>query len=311
MTHEKIDPELREFSKLFLPALKLDMSNLPTIRETFGATPLPNNVAIKREFVSCQSRSGSIEVLIFNLKPETEKPCIVHFHGGGFVLGDASVSAERNLRIALELDVTIVSVNYRLAPETNYQGSISDNYEALSWVYNKAKQLGIDRRRIAVMGESAGGGHAALLAIKARNIGDIDISFLALTYPMLDDRTGTITDNLASNDYVMWGPDANRFGWASFLGEEPGSNKVPTEAVPARIENLTNLPPTFIATGDLDLFYNESLAFADRLKQANVEVETLVLPGAFHCFDFVEEAQVTKIYLNALKSALMKNLNMN
>ena len=98
----------------------------------------------------------------------------------------------RNLQeLAAELDCAIVSVDYRLAPETRYSGSVEDNYAGLRWVYAHAAELGIDPRRIAVMGESAGGGHAALLAQALRDRGEVPVLFQALLYPMLDDRTGS------------------------------------------------------------------------------------------------------------------------
>jgi acetyl esterase/lipase len=213
--------------------------------------------------------------------------------------------------MAVALNCVIVTVEYRLAPETTFKGSIEDNYTALKWVYRNAAQLGIDRNRIAVMGESAGGGHAALLAIAARERGEVPLVFQALVYPMLDDRTGTVTTPTAPIGTLVWTSSQNRFGWQSFLGRTPGTANIPSAAVPARQASLKGLPPAFIGVGSIDLFVDEDVDYARRLIDSGVETELLVVPGAFHGFDGLAAEtsiarQFTAAKLEALRQAFAK-----
>jgi acetyl esterase/lipase len=135
-----------------------------------------------------------------------------------------------------------VSVDYRLAPETRFPGALEDCYAALVWLHAQAEQLGVDRARIAIGGESAGGGHAAALSILMRTRGEVPICFQLLDSPMLDDRTGSSRDPHPYCGEFVWTPASSRFGWHSLLGVEPGGPNVPTEAVPARAKDLSGLP---------------------------------------------------------------------
>jgi acetyl esterase/lipase len=102
-------------------------------------------------------------------KPGATRPAILHMHGGGYVSGSAKMWMPQLTKIAAALDCVVVTVDYRLAPATPYPGSLEDNYAALKWLHDNAADLGVDRTRIAVMGESAGGGHAAMLTIAAKS----------------------------------------------------------------------------------------------------------------------------------------------
>jgi acetyl esterase/lipase len=175
-------------------------------------------------------------------------------------------------------------------------------------MHENAAEIGADPARIAILGESAGGGHAAMLAIAARDKGSYPICFQALIYPMLDDRTGTSRDVPEHIGAFGWNAETNRFGWECFLGQTPGTDSVPAEAVPARVENLAGLPPTFIGIGTLDLFVAENLAFATRLIEAAVPTELVVVPGAIHGFDTLAKEsgaarRFTSIKLAALRRA--------
>ena len=158
------------------------------------------------------------------------------------------------------------------------------------------------------MGESAGGGHAALVAIKARDRGEIPLVFQSLVYPMLDDRTGSTVRMPPHIATVGWTAAENRLGWNSFLGVEAGGTSVPARAVPARHENLAGLVPAWIGVGGVDLFVSEDIEYARRLTLANVPTELLVVPGGFHGFDRMAPttslAQAfTRLKLDALRRA--------
>jgi len=231
------------------------------------------------------------------------KPGVLHIHGGGFVTGSAEFGLRPLQEIALAVDCVIVSVDYRLAPETRFPGALEDNYAALKWLYTHAGELGVDRSRLAVMGESAGGGHAAMLAIAARDRGEVQITYQSLIYPMLDDRTGSSRPAPPQVGQILWRPADNRFGWTSLLGVPAGSADAPPGSVPARVENLRGLPPAFIAVGSIDLFVDEDIDYARRLIAAGVPAELHVYPGCFHGFNAFP-TEITRQYNEALRVAL-------
>lgn len=209
-------------------------------------------------------------------------------------------------RVSSELNCLVVSVDYRLAPETPFPGALEDSYATLRWLHLHANTLGIDTSRIAVMGESAGGGHAASLAIAARDRGEYPLCMQVLIYPMLDDRTGCNADESWSGHF-LWNAASNRVAWKALLNTEPGGNDVPEGAVPARIADLSLLPKTWIGVGSLDLFQAESVTYAQRLQSASVETELHIQRGAFHGFDLVARKTLpAELFTNAWIHALGK-----
>jgi triacylglycerol lipase len=176
----------------------------------------------------------------------------------------------------------------------------------LAWLQRNAEELGLDPERIAIRGESAGGGIAAGLAIMARDRGGPPICFQLLIYPMLDDRTVTGDPHPYAGEFV-WDRPSNHFGWQCWLGVAPGSSEVPPLAAPARVENLAGLPPTFIATAALDMFAEENLEYARRLLRAGVPTELYLAPGAFHGFEaMAPEADVSKRFIALVDNALKR-----
>jgi triacylglycerol lipase len=184
---------------------------------------------------------------------------------------------------------------------------VEDCYAALQWLHANAGELGVDPARIAIRGESAGGGLAAALALLARDRGGPAIAHQNLIYPMLDDRT-CITRLPAHLGAFVWTPQANAFGWRSLLGQEPGAADISPYAAPARAEDLAGLPPAFIAVGALDLFLIEDMDYARRLIEAKVATELHVYPSAYHGFDVLPDAapvrQMKKDAVGALRKAL-------
>ena len=217
--------------------------------------------------------------------PQGTRPAILHLHGGGFVAGGAEASLWRTQALARDTGALVVSVEYRLAPETPFPGALADTYAALAWLNASAAELGVDRARIALVGDSAGGGHAAMLALATRDRGEYALAGQALVYPMLDDRTGSTARQQPPQGAVLWNEQRNRFGWGSLLGLPAGSDTVPAGSVPAREQDLARLPPTWIGVGSIDLFADEDIDYARRLAAAGVLVRLNVVPGAFHLFD--------------------------
>ena len=253
--------------------------------------------------------AGAPDVRLFIVDPEpgtTGRPVLLHLHGGGYLMQNPGHFPIIQT-IAQRCGCVVVSVDYRLAPETIYPGALDDNYAALEWVYRNADSLGVDRTRIAVGGESAGGGHAAALALRARDRQEVPILFQMLIYPMLDDRTGSTHRIPAHMGRHIWNETSNRFAWSALLGVPAGSEEVLPGSVPGRVENLAGLPPTWLGTGALDLFADETIAYARRLLHAGVPTELAVYPGGYHAFDLIApDASISKRFRGEWLGALQR-----
>ena len=304
------DPELREAARgmlrqTFPPPTR---ETLPAMRASWAPPPLLDAPAPAVALQTIPGLAGApdVAVEVIGAKPSTSgRPAILHIHGGGMISGRARNMTAFCQTLSAEFDAVVVNVDYRLAPETPFPGPVFDNYAALEWMAANAGPLGIDPARIAVMGESAGGGLAALVGLMARDRGKVRVRHLVMLYPMLDDRTGSTRTAPPHIGTVGWSAQANRFGWSCFLGVPAGSAKVPENSVPARVADVEGLASSFIGVGALDLFVEEDLDFARRLIAAGVPTRVHVTPGAFHAFDFVvPQARVSREFTQAWKSSL-------
>ena len=294
-----IDPELDPALRA-LPPLVLDATTLHEVRVArtamYAQAPAPVSKAVVETFV-VPSVDDAPPVRVVSYRPaQTDGPlaALLHIHGGGYILGSPSMMDAANHGLAMALGCRVLSVDYRLAPETPFPGALEDCFSVLNWICREADALKVDASRIGVKGESAGGGLAAALALLARDRGGPRLAFQHLIYPMLDDRTGSEADPHPFTGQYAWTPENNRFGWGSYLGRPPGEADGSAYAAPARAADLTNLPPTFIAVGGLDLFLDENIHYAHRLSRAGVSVELHIYPGAFHGFQRVREAAVAQ-----------------
>ena len=302
-----VDPELVAALRQ-VPAMELTADMVAEFRQTPSMPPLPAPAPqpVERRI---PGPAGAPEVRLWIVDPapaEKSKPALLHLHGGGLMMPDPML-APRIQTIATDCRCVVVSVDYRLAPETRHPGALEDNYAALAWLHAHAGELGVDRSRIAVGGESAGGGLAANLAIHTRERGEIPICFQLLIYPQLDDRTGSARLVPPAIGHFLWDAGANRLAWSSLLGEPAGSSKVPAAAVPARVESVVGLPPAWIGVGAIDLFVEEDMEYARRLVHAGVATELVVVPGAYHGFDvLVPDAAASRRFTASWKAALRK-----
>ncbi|WP_232011133.1 alpha/beta hydrolase [Mycobacterium shigaense] len=213
------------------------------------------------------------------------RPALLWIHGGGMILGSPQLEAGGYGPLADELDVVVVSPDYRLAPEHPFPAALDDCMTALHWMRDHAEELGLDPDRIAVIGSSAGGGLSAAVAQRAHDEG-IALRAQILCYPMLDDRTA-LRDNHCGRGRFMWTAQSNRFGWTAYLGRPPRLSDAPEYAAPARRTDLSGLAPAWIGVGTLDLFYDESVAYAEALRASGVPCELLVVPGMYHGADIM------------------------
>jgi len=310
-----VDPEIAPLLEVF-PPLNLSAEILPLLRQG-QAAPIPDTpdpeelfpgVVVSEERAPGEDGDPEVRVLLYRPRKQADAaPGLVWMHGGGYVMGQAEADDLLCRRIADETGAVIASVDYRLAPETPAPGPLHDCYAVLRWLHGSADTHGLDPARIAIGGASAGGGLAAALAILARDRAELGVSFQALVYPMLDDRTGSTTEPHPYAGDFIWTPNDNVFGWSSLLGGKPGSADVSAYSAAARVESVAGLPPTYLSVGALDLFAEEDLAYATRLLRAGVPTEFHLYPGAFHAYDLVPTATVTQSHLRDLIGALQRH----
>jgi len=207
----------------------------------------------------------------------------LYLHGGGMILGSVTLYDAPIARYVSASGVPMLAVDYRLAPEHPDPTPVEDVYAGLRWLHDHAAELGVDPARIAVMGDSAGGGLAAGVTLLARDRGGPAVAHQILIFPMLDDRTTTPDPELVP--FATWNYEDNTTGWAALLGDRAGGPDVSPYAAPARAADLTGLPPTYLEVGQLDIFRDEDLDYARRLGAAGVDVEFHLHPGVPHEFE--------------------------
>lgn len=210
----------------------------------------------------------------------------LYLHGGGMIFGLEHVGRLYDLAVrdyVAASGVPMLVVDYRVAPEHPHPTPVEDCYAALCWLAANASSLGVEPDRIAVMGDSAGGGLAAAVCLLARDRGGPAVAQQILIYPMLDDRAATPDSSLLP--YLTWTYDDNATGWGALLGADAGSASVSPYAAPAHATDLSGLPDAYLDVGDLDIFRREDIAYATRLADAGVPTELHVYPGCPHAFE--------------------------
>jgi len=283
----KIHPDLQPAARK-TPQFLFNIKNLWLINLLMRLMPTPKapeDIMIENVFISGQDDRTRIRLRVYKPKSiSAPTPALLWLHGGGYVMGKPEMDDLSCAEYVRALGIVVVSVDYRCAPKHPFPAGLDDCYDALKWIVSHAEELHVDPKRIALGGNSAGGGLAAALAQLAHDRQEIKPVFQLLIYPMLDDRTVLRTDIDDSNN-VTWNHKSNQFGWESYLGQECGAGNVPAYSVPARRSDLSGLPPAWIGVGDLDIFHAEDVAYAQRLKECGIECEIEVVSGAFHGFD--------------------------
>ena len=280
----------RKLTRLLLPLL------LPK-------TKAPQGVTI--EWV--KAASGQ-KLRVYTPAGSKTRAALLYIHGGGMMIGAPQMDDGLLSNLAAELDIPIVSPEYRLAPEPPYPAPIDDCHEAWQWLLTNSSKLGIDTSRIAIGGESAGGGLAAGLVLRIHDEGGQRPIAQWLLCPMLDDRTAQ-DRSLDGIDHFIWNNKLNLAGWSSYLSTKFGTDQVPSYAGPARRVDFNGLPKAWIGVGDVELFYQEDKKYAENLKAAGVPCELDVVPGGPHAFEgMAPDAQVSKDYMARAKSWLKASL---
>lgn len=276
----RVDPELRQAVRR-VPVLTLRWRWLRRLVRATLRRFLPDTVVDGVRFQDLDV--DGLAVRVYRPESGASGAGLLWIHGGGFVMGLHTQDHRFCSRIARDLGMVVVSVDYRLAPDDPFPAAIDDCAAAWDWFQRSHADLGVDPARIAVGGQSAGGGLAACLAHRILDQGGIQPRAQLLFCPMLDDRTAARTE-LDDTRHWIWDNPDNRFGWSAYLGHEPGLPTVPY-AVAARREDLAGLPPAWVGVGDIDLFHEENSDYAQRLRDAGVDCDLDIVPGAPHGFE--------------------------
>jgi acetyl esterase/lipase len=256
----------------------------PVIGAAGAAQPMPADVTTSEHHATADD-GAQVRMRWYVKDGAAPGSAVLFFHGGGYIFGHIDLFDGPVARYVSASGVPMLSVEYRRAPEHPFPTPLEDAYAALRWLHQHAAELRVDRDRIGVMGDSAGGGMAAALTILARERGGPGIARQILLMPMLDDRTTTPDPHIAP--YLVWSYDDSRTAWPALLGDAAGGPDVPATAAPARLEDATGLPPAYIEVGQLDVFRDEDTAYATKLSRAGVPVEFHLHPGAPHEFDSI------------------------
>jgi acetyl esterase/lipase len=279
-----VAPELRRRVRL-LPPLPLGTSL--GRRATRGLTVLGARRGTVDGVRLRELPAGAVRLRVFTpdggVPPGGARAALLWVHGGGFVTGTPLQDDRFCAATARDLGVVVASVRYRLAPEHPFPAGVDDAFAAWVWLRQNAAALGADPARIAVGGQSAGGGLAACAVQRIHDAGAGTPVAQWLFSPMLDDRTAA--RDLDGVRHRVWDNGLNRIGWRAYLGMPPGAAGVPAYAAAARRTDLAGLPPAWIGVGTVDLFHDEGLAYAAGLRAAGVDCTLDVVPGAPHGFE--------------------------
>ncbi|KAJ4982661.1 Carboxylesterase NlhH 1 [Stagonosporopsis vannaccii] len=294
----KVDPEFAKafepFAQLIASAPKPPVGDIESRAKGMAALvsmapqqPMAQGVESNDHWIDS---SDGVSIRLQHLSPvsgqqESQlKPCIVHFHGGGYIAGATEMITPYLSFLVAATGVQLFSVDYRLVPAHQHPTPAEDGYAALEWVSQNATTFNIDPARIAVMGDSAGGGLAACVALLARDRNlQPPLAKQILIYPMLDDRSER--DLSSVSQYVICHNDDNKTAWKALLGDKYGTDQVSPYAAPSRVDNVQGLPSTYMDIGSLDLFLEAGLHYVSRLAAANINTELHVYPGIPHAWE--------------------------
>jgi acetyl esterase/lipase len=292
----RLDPASREPLEGLLAVMPGGFNSISDItqrREVVGQLlvepELDKNVNMEDRVIT--GPSGDQKIRIYTAKKASKPaPALIYIHGGGMILGSIEGEAGVAQMFCAESGATVISVDYRKAPEFPYPAGADDCYSAAKWVFDNASELGIDKNNIGIYGGSAGGGLTLAVVLMARDRKSMNFKYMMPIYPMIDDRNETSSSHEIT-EIGIWDRDGNKEAWNWYLGGKPADEY----AAPARAKDVSGLPPAFIDVGEMDLFRDEDTAFAQRLIQSGVACEFRIYPGAYHGSEvFAPEAELSK-----------------
>lgn len=305
---ESVDPALWPLVEAF-PPIDVSAETLVGFRAALkDLSPMPDpathpDVRIEELFVPASDGAAARAIRCLRYAPVAGGPAtaLLHIHGGGYVMGTPEMDASRNIELVRTTGCSVLSVDYRLAPEHPHPAALEDCHAALAWLAARAKRIGL-------IGESAGGGLAAALAILARDRGSVALACQVLIYPMLvppaQSVDATIQDRRTGR--YIWTRSSNGYCWSAYLSGAPAA----PGTIAGLARDLSSLPPAFVAVGDVDLFVHDDLAYVGRLLAAGCPVEAHLYPGAIHGFDRRVDAAVTQRYNRDLMAFIARSLQL-
>lgn len=283
MNYEAVDPEIVRNLKRFPNFIFRNSFTVDIFRLLFElpARPvkLPSGMKLKNHPV------GNKFVRSYSPGNRKTDAALVWIHGGGMVAGRAKQQDALCVEMAEEFGMAFFSLEYRLAPKHPYPAGLNDCESGFGWIVANSERFQINPKRLVIGGDSAGAGLAVSLTLKLVDEAGVVPLGQLLKYPMLDDRTAA--DRSLDNKHFVWNNTSNYYGWKSYLSAEPGSDADFGLAVPARVEDLSGLPASWIGVGKIDLFFAEDLAFANRLQAHGVQVSFNQYPGFPHAGELV------------------------
>lgn len=224
---------------------------------------------------------GNVPLRIYRIAGDPQAPVIVFFHGGGHVFGNIRTYDTAARFLALRTGCTLVSVEYRLGPESPFPAAVTDSFAALRWVSENAERLRADPNRLALCGDSAGGNLAAVTALMARDAG-IAVSAQALIYPVIDYRGGTPSFERYGQGYGIL--EAETVAWFRDRYLPDPAMFEDWHANPSLATSHAGLPPALMITAECDVLHDEGVGYAQQLRAADVPVEHVNFPGMIHGF---------------------------
>lgn len=309
VTSSKLRPELRKAIEV-LPALPFHIKWLiPCTRVLF-------NLAAKSKLsggvISKVQRHEGRRVVVWEPEGGANGAAVLWCFGGGHIAGQPEHLNALASAIVKATGASVFAPHYRLSPKHPFPADLDDCFACWQYLTTNASSQGIDLDRMAVGGNSAGGGLAAALSQRILDHGGPQPKSQILFYPMLDDRTAADHSKDALETY-LWQNKSNRVAWSVYLSpNEPGAQSLPKYAAPGRREDLSGLPPAWVGYGDIDLFADEGRDYAARLTASGVECEELVITGAPHAFEtIVPGAEVSRVFIGSAIAFLQESLGSN
>lgn len=297
--NEPIDRELRTAARLLKVMVRPSLWYFKLVRR-LGRSQIgkaPPGVELDQVWAKAAPGGKKVRICIFRPLDHSatdDLPLVVYFHGGGYAMGNPEGAGDIIRRLIEARPCVVIAPDYRKSLDEPYPAAIDDCYGALVWADSHREVLGANQSPIALLGHSAGGGLALAASLRARDLDGPEIAFLMPIYPMIDDRMKLPSSR--DNRAPVWNTRSNRLGWALYLGNmRPGAKEIPSDAAPARAQDLTRLPPTATMVGSLDPFRDETESLVRRLRGAGVKVKFEGFEGAFHASElFAPKAKISR-----------------
>ncbi len=281
-----LDPQARILLDTLLAMGGPELHTLPVAEAREAMTRLTQMQGEGEAVAAVEDRrlpgpAGEIPIRIYRSRLDDGQPALLWFHGGGWVLGDIDTHDRLCRSLANRIGGTVISVDYRLAPEHRFPAAAEDCYAATAWVVDNAAALHCDSRRVAIGGDSAGGNLSAVVAQMARDRGRPALVFQLLVYPVIDASFDTPSYRENAEGYLL-SATGMRWFWDHYVPNP--ADRVNPYAAPIRATRLSDLPPALVITAGFDPLRDEGEAYAEALKGAGVRTTLTRYPGMIHGF---------------------------